>query len=58
MSRFDLETVGEETPAEDGRYAYVNGAGRDTCPWFPETDEALEWLRGWDEACKEDHPDD
>jgi ribosome modulation factor len=58
MNTLDLETVGELTPHQDGREAYLNGAGRDACPWLPETEECVAWLRGWDAACREDHPDD
>jgi ribosome modulation factor len=58
MTMPDLETVGELTPFEDGYDAFLRGAERDACPWLPETDECLAWLRGWDAACREDEPNE
>lgn len=52
------ETIGDLTPYEDGLGAYAFGQGRDACPWLPETDECVDWLRGWDDACKKEFPDE
>jgi hypothetical protein len=54
-----LETVGELTPFQDGYEAYLSrGSDRDACPWLPETEECLAWLRGWDAAAKWEHDSD
>lgn len=58
MTGLDLETVGELTPYQDGYDACMRGAERGACPWLPETDECAAWLKGWDDACREDHPYD
>jgi ribosome modulation factor len=55
MSARDIEPLGDLTPYQDGYEALVYGVGRDACPWLPETDECVDWLRGWDDAHQEDN---
>ena len=35
---------------EEGVDAYCAGIPRNACPYQPETQDRIDWVRGWDEA--------
>lgn len=37
-------------PYDNGWATYNAGKDQGECPWLPETDQALRWLMGWNDA--------